>query len=128
MKDIIWGIIGIIIAICGAVYMSKLIYLKKKGKLVLAEVISVNEKKDHKGRVTAYIHKLNFEIDGKTYEKNDRSGFNQPLMVGEKQLIYVNHKKPETFEYESEVKKNIVISGVMIVVALVFSAKWLLGL
>ena len=127
MKDIIWSIIGIIIAICGAVYMSKLIFLKKKGRLVLSEVVSVSEKKDRKGRVTAYIHKLRFEIDGKVYEKNDRAGFNQPFKVGEKQLIYVNPTKTESFEYENEVKKNIVITGAMIVIALLFSIKWLLG-
>lgn len=107
--------------------MSKLIFLKKKGRLVLSEVVSVSEKKDRKGRVTAYIHKLRFEIDGKVYEKNDRAGFNQPFKVGEKQLIYVNPTKTESFEYENEVKKNIVITGAMIVIALLFSIKWLLG-
>lgn len=127
MKDIIWSIIGIIIAVCGIVYISNLIYLKKKGKLVLAEVVSVTEKKDRKGRITAYIHKLRFEIDGKVYEKDDRSGFSQPFKVGEKQLIYVNPTKTESFEYENEVKKNIVITGAMIVIALVFSVKWIIS-
>lgn len=107
--------------------MSKLIYLKIKGKLILAEVTSVTEKKDRRGAITAYVHKLSFEIDGKKYEKSDRTGFSQPLKVGEKQLIYVNPIKPESFEYEKELKKNIIITAIMIVVALVFSIKWLLG-
>ena len=91
MKDIIWSIIGIIIAICGTVYISKLIYLKKKGKLVLAEVVSVNEKKDRKGRITAYVHKLRFEIDGKVYFKSQRK-----LPEGE----FVNVKITDVIDYD----------------------------
>lgn len=121
MKDLIWGIIGVIIAVCGAVYMFSLIRLKNKGQLVLAEIIAVREKKRN-----SYVHTLRFAVGDAVYEKEDRSGFNQPFKIGEKQLIFVDPEKPERFEYESEAKKNIVIAGVMIAVALAFSVRWLL--
>lgn len=121
MKDLIWGIIGVIIAVCGAAYMFSLIRLKNKGQLVLAEIISVREKKRN-----AYVHTLRFTVGDVVYEKEDRSGFNQPFKIGEKQLVFVDSVKPERFEYETEVKKNIVIAGVMIAAALAFSVRWLL--
>lgn len=121
MRNLIWGIIGVIIAVCGAVYMASLIRLIRKGQLVLAEVIAVREKKRN-----AYVHTLRFAVGEAVYEKEDRAGFNQPFKIGEKQLIFVDPGNPERFEYESEVKKNIVIVIIMIAAAIVFSARWLL--
>lgn len=121
MKDLIWGIIGVIIAVCGVVYMASLIRLIRKGQLVLAEVIAVREKKRN-----AYVHTLRFAVGEAVYEKDDRSGFNQPFKISEKQLIFVDPENPERFEYESEVKKNLVIVIIMIAAAIVFSARWLI--
>lgn len=118
MKDLIWGIIGIVIALCGAVYLVKLMLLKKSGVEIAAEVIAVKEKK--KG---TYIHTLRFG----EWENDDTSGFSQPFNIGDMKEIVYNPKNPSQFEYKEELKKNIIIAGVLIGMALVFSARWLIS-
>ncbi len=126
MKNMIWGVIGLTIAAVAAAYMLRLILLKKRGQLVLAEVKEVREKKNRKGMTTAYIHRMKFEYDGKVYEKDDRAGFNQAFALGTKKLIRFNSIDPSKFEYEEEIKKNIIIAGVLAGVAVFFSLRWLL--
>ena len=126
MKNMIWGIIGLIIAVIAAAYMIRLIVLKKRGQLVLAEVTEVREKKNRKGMTTSYIHRMKFEYGGKNYEKDDKAGFNQAFAVGTKKLIRFNSSNPTKFEYEDEIKKNIIIAGVLAGLAVVFSIRWLL--
>ena len=122
MKDIIWGSIGIVIAVAATVYLIKLLALKKKGIIANAEVTAVRE-----GRKNSYIHTLRFGNGTDTWEKDDRSGFSHPMKVGDKRLIVYNTEDPGDFEYEDELKKNIIITIVMIAIALVFSAKWLIS-
>lgn len=126
MKNMIWGIIGLIIAVIAAIYMVRLILLKMRGELVLAEVVEIREKKNRKGMTTSYIHRMKFEYGGKNYEKDDRAGFNQAFAVGTKKLIRFNSSNPSKFEYEDEMKKNIIIAGVLAGLAVVFSIRWLL--
>lgn len=126
MKNMIWGIIGLIIAVITAIYMVRLILLKMRGELVLAEVVEIREKKNRKGMTTSYIHRMKFEYGGKNYEKDDRAGFNQAFAVGTKKLIRFNSSNPSKFEYEDEMKKNIIIAGVLAGLAVVFSIRWLL--
>lgn len=126
MKNMIWAMIGLIIAVPAAAYMIRLILLKKRGQLVLAEVTEVREKKNRKGMTISYIHRMKFEYGGKVYEKDDRAGFNQPFAVGDKKLIRFNSADPAKFEYEDEIKKNIIIAGVLVGVAVVFSLRWLI--
>ena len=121
MEDLIWGIIGIIIAVCAGAYMISLIWLMLKGQLVQAEVTEVREKKDRKGVTVSYIHRLKFEYGGKVYENDDRAGFSLPFAAGDKKLIRFNSGKPSKFEYEDEIKKNIIISGILVVLAIVFA-------
>ena len=121
MKDIIWGIIGLIIASVGAVYMIKQLRLKKHGRVVLAEVVKVTEKKKN-----TYVHTMRFELDGKNIEEDDRTGYSQPFKVGETQLIVVDPEKPEVFEFEGDLKKNMTMTGALIAVALAFSLRWII--
>ena len=121
MKDIIWGIIGLIIAAVGAAYLLKQFHLKKHGRVVLAEVVKVTEKKKN-----TYVHTLRFELDGKTIEQDDRTGYSQPFKEGETQLIVIDPEKPEEFEFEGDLKKNMTMAGALIAVALVFSLRWLI--
>lgn len=120
MKELIWGIIGLIIAAAGAVYLIKQLRLKRSGRVVLAEVINVTEKK--KG---TYVHTLRFELDGRTIEEDDRTGYSQPFSVGETKLIVLDPEKPEVFEFEDDLKKNITMAGALIVAALIFSIRWI---
>jgi len=121
MKDLIWGIIGLVIAAFGTVYLIKQARLRKRGRVILAEVLSAVEKK--KG---VYVHKLRFELDGKTIEQDDRTGYSQPLKEGETKLIVLDPTKPEIFEYEDELKKNIIMAAVLVAVALMFSIRWII--
>ncbi|NLT09860.1 MAG: hypothetical protein GXY08_10190 [Ruminococcus sp.] len=120
MKDIIWGIIGLIIAAVGALYMMKQLRLKKHGRVILAEVVKVTEKKKN-----TYVHTLRFELDGKTLEEDDRTGYSQPFKEGETKLIVLDPEKPEVFEFEEDVKRNITMAAALVAVALVFSIRWL---
>lgn len=126
MKNTIWGIIGLAIAFFSMIYMIRLILLKIRGKLVLAEVVEIREKKNRKGMTVSYIHRMKFEDEGKVYEKDDRAGFNQPFAAGEKKLIRFDRKNPSKFEYDDEMKKNIIIAGVLAAVAIVFAVRWLM--
>lgn len=126
MKNTIWGIIGLVIAVFSLIYMIRLILLKIRGKLVLAEVVEIREKKNRKGMTVSYIHRMKFEDGGKVYEKDDRAAFNQPFAAGEKKLIRFDRKNPSKFEYDDEMKKNIIIAGVLAAVAIVFSVRWLM--
>ena len=120
MKEMIWGTVGLVIALCAAVYLLKLLRLKKKGLMANAEIISVREDKRN-----TFIHTLRFDGITETYEKDDKSGFSQPFKVGDKRLIIYDPDDPGNFEYEDELKRNIIIVCVMIAVAVVFSVRWL---
>lgn len=122
MKDLIWGAIGLIIAAFGGVFLTRELRLKNKGRSVLAEIASVREKKKR-----TYVHTLRFELDGKTIEREDRAGYSEPMKVGETKLIAVDPEKPEVFEYEDDLKKNITLTAAMIAVALAFSIRWLIA-
>lgn len=120
MKELIWGIIGLLIAAAGAVYLIKQLRLKRSGRVILAEIIDVTEKK--KG---TFVHTLRFELDGRTIEEDDRTGYSQPLSVGETKLIVLDPEKPEVFEFEDDLKKNITMAGMLIAAALIFSIRWI---
>lgn len=126
MQNLIWGAVGVVILIVSAVNLKGLLYLKKHGITVLAEIIEVTEQvRGRKKRVEGYTHKMRYEVDGKPFEADDRAGYNQPFKVGSKQLIVYDPKQPEKFEYEDSLKKNIVLFWVMIGVTAVFSAKFI---
>ncbi|EWM53204.1 DUF3592 domain-containing protein [Ruminococcus flavefaciens] len=120
MKYMIWAGIGFGIALAGLVYLVKLLLLKKNGIETEAEVISVREK-----RKNDYIHKMRYSGDGRTYEQEDRAGFSEPFKVGSKHTIIYDGKKPERFDFADQVKKNLIVAGVMVAMALIFSARWL---
>ena len=74
-----------------------------------------------------FVHTLRYTYKGKTIESDDRTGFSQPLRVGEKRTITVDSRDPKRFEYTDELKKNIIITAVMVCLAVVFSVKFILA-
>lgn len=126
MQSLIWGVIGIVIMVVSLICLIRLLKLKKHGVTVLGEVIEVGEiTSGRKKQVTGYTHKMRYEIDGKKVEADDKAGYTQPFAAGSKQLIVVDPEKPERFEYEDSLKKNIVLFWVMIGVTAVFSARFI---
>ena len=122
MKDIIWGAVGLLIALGALVYLISQLALNKNGVQTEGEIISVVEKK--KG---TFIHTVRYTYKGKEMTSDDRAGFSQPMSIGTKKMITVDKRKPENFEYTDELKKNITITLVMIGVAVIFSLKWLIS-
>ena len=109
MRDIILACIGIVIAAAGGVYLARLLYYKRFGVTVKAEVTDVNEVIKRKGivlesiafkssRVDNYVHIMKYDIGGKTYEVRDKAGYTQPLKVGSTHLILCDPKEPEKFK------------------------------
>ena len=119
MKYIIWASIGIIIAIAGLIYLGKLLLLKKNGIETEAEVISVREKRQNN-----YIHKMRFGNGDKVYEFEDKAGFSEPFKIGSKHTIIYDPKSPKNFDFSNQLKKNLIIVGVMVVLAVLFSVRW----
>lgn len=128
MQNLIWGSVGIIIMIVTLVNLIGLLRLKKRGVTVLAEVIEVSEiVRGKRKQVAGYTHKMRYEVGGKAIEAEDKAGYTQPFAVGSKQLIVADPEKPERFEYEDGLKKNITLFEVMMAVTIVFSAYWLIN-
>lgn len=103
---------GVIIAVLGLGYLGKLLILRFFGVRTKAEVIKVTE--PEKGK---YVHTLSFEHNGKTVVKDDRSGYSQPFLVGEEMTVICSKSDPGKFGYERELNKNILITLVLIVMA-----------
>lgn len=119
MKYIIWASIGAVIALAGLVYLLRLAVLKIKGTETEAEVVSVREKKPGD-----YRHTLRFSDGKNTYEHEDKAGFSQPFSVGSKHRIIYDPKKPENFDFADQLKKNIIIIGVLVGMAVLFVVRW----
>lgn len=135
MANLIWGIIGLGIALTAAVFLVRLVILNKRGIVVLAEVIAVKEKKHTvrssktrfktEKKTDSYIHTMRYKIGEKMLEVDDRAEYIQPFEVGSTHLIVCNPKNPEKFEYESDIKRNIALFAIMAAVAVLFSLKWI---
>ena len=122
MKDLIWRGIGAVIAIASAVYMLRLILLKKNGMRADAEVVTVREVK--KG---THIHTMRYCANGQMIDADDSAGYTQPFEIGTVKAVYYDKNKPEHFEFEEELKKNIIIMGAMAGLAVIFTIKFLLS-
>lgn len=135
MANLIWGIIGLGIALIAAVFLVRLVILNKRGIVVLAEVIAVKEKQHTvrssktrfktERKTDSYIHTMRYKIGEDLMEADDRAEYIQPFEIGSTHLIVCDPKNPEKFEYESDIKRNIMLFTVMAAVAVLFSLKWI---
>lgn len=135
MANLIWGIIGLAIALVAAVFLVRLMILNKRGIVVLAEVIAVKEKQHTvrssktrfktEKKTDSYIHTVRYKIGEKMLEADDRAEYIQPFEIGSTHLIVCDPKNPEKFEYESDIKRNIMLFAIMAAVAVLFSLKWI---
>ena len=135
MANLIWGIIGLGIALIAAVFLVRLVILNKRGIVVLAEVIAVKEKQHTvrssktrfktERKTDSYIHTMRYKIGEDLMEADDRAEYIQPFEIGSTHLIICDPKNPEKFEYESDIKRNIMLFAVMAAVTVLFSLKWI---
>ena len=136
MRDIILACIGIVTAAAGCVYLARLLYYKKFGVTVKAEVLEAKEVIKKKGivlesvafkssRADNYVHIMKYDIGGKTYEVQDKAGYTQPLKVGSTHLILCDPKEPEKFKFEEDVTKHITIAAVLVAMAVLFAGRFI---
>ena len=126
MGNLILAILGAAIAIAGGAYLARLMYLKKRGVLVKAEVTDVKEDTRKKGRqINGYIHTMKYEIGGKTYEEQDKAGYTQALKVGSTHLLMCDPKDPKTFKFEADINSHIKVAAALIAAGIVFAGRFL---
>lgn len=112
MERIICVSVAVLIAVGGLTYLIKLLILKFTGFTTKAQIIAVKEP-----RKGVYVHTLRFLFDGKTVEKDDKTGYSQPFSKGDVKKIVCSKKNPDKFEYAEALQKNIIISGVLILMS-----------
>jgi hypothetical protein len=111
---------GAIVVLAGLIYLIKLMLLRLGGARIMAEVVSACEvKQGH------YVHKLRFEHNGKIVEREDTTGYSQPFSVGEKLEIICSKSNSHKFEYTAALKKNIIISLVLIAMAVLIVVRFM---
>ncbi|MBQ6252005.1 hypothetical protein [Ruminococcus sp.] len=138
MRDIILACVGGIIALAGGVYLARLLYYKKFGVIAKAEVVDSKSVLKYRGigligrlmrvakRVSHYTHIMKYELDGKTYEAEDKAGYTQPLKIGSTHLILCDPKDPKKFKFEADVSRHITITAALVVMAVIFALRFLL--
>ncbi|MDE5763643.1 MAG: hypothetical protein K2I00_01580 [Ruminococcus sp.] len=109
MERYIVASIGVIIAVAAVIYLVKLIVMRFTGIKTTGEVIAVSE--PNQG---TFVHTLRYCVDGRNIESDDKTGYSQAFSVGERIEIIYRRKSPERFEYTSALKKNIIVSAVLI--------------
>ena len=82
MERIICMSVALLIAFGGLIYLIKLLILKFTGFKTKAQIIAVKEP-----RKGVYVHTLRFLFDGKTVEKDDKTGYSQPFSKGDVKKI-----------------------------------------
>ena len=125
MYNLILACVGIALAIAGGIYLLRLTYLKKFGVVAKAEVMEIRERTRKNKPSGAYIHKLRYTVEGRTYEQEDSAGYSKPLKQGSTEIILCDPKNPQKFKYEADLKSHMTIASVFIGMALVFAGRFL---
>lgn len=119
MERIICASVAVLIAVSGLGYLIKLLILKFTGFTTEAQIIAIKEPK--KG---VYVHTLKFIFNGKTVEKNDKTGYSKPFSKGEIKRIICSKKNSDKFEYAEALRKNIVIAGILILMSILIVVRF----
>ncbi|MBO7473186.1 MAG: hypothetical protein J6U00_04165 [Ruminococcus sp.] len=136
MQNLILACVGLAIAIAGGVYLARLLYFKKFGVAVKAEVLDAEEVLKRRGvamfgsimrvakRVSHYTHTMRYDFGGKIYKVKDKAGYTEPMKVGSTRIILCDPKKPESFKLEDDVQRHITITAALAVMALFFAGRF----
>lgn len=126
MGNLILAIAGIAIAVEGFAYLAYLMYFKKKGVLVKAEVTDVQAKPTKKGRpVNGYVHTMKYEANGKSYEEQDKADYSEPLKVGSTHLLLCDPKDPKIFKFEADIDSHIKVAAALIAAGVIFAGRFM---
>lgn len=120
MERYIVAVIGGIIAAAALVYLIRLIVWQITGVKTVGAVVSVKEPK----RGT-YVHTLSYEIGGRSVRAEDKTGYTQPFSVGEQLDIVIRKNDPERFEYANALRKNIIVSAILVVMSVLIVLRFL---
>ncbi|MCM1133360.1 MAG: hypothetical protein NC340_07800 [Ruminococcus flavefaciens] len=119
MERILCMSAGAVIALCTLVYLVKLLVLWLTGLKINAEIIKSREVKQG-----SYVHTLRFDFNGRTVEKDDRTGYSQPFAKGEIHKIVCSKKSPDKFEYADALRKNMIVATVLLVMSLLIVVRF----
>lgn len=126
MGNLILIFVGIAIAIAGAVYLMKLMFFKKFGVIVKAEVLDAKAVTNRKGRqASSYVHTLRYVLNGKTYEEQDKAGYSEPFKVGSTQLLLCDPKDAKKFKFEADIDSHIKVAAALVAAGVVFAGRFL---
>jgi hypothetical protein len=126
MGNLILAILGATVAVIGVAYLAYLMYFKKKGVLVKAEITDVKEDTRKKGkRVNGYIHTLKYKMGGKVFEEQDKAGYTEPFKVGSTHLLMCDPKDPKTFKFEADIDSHIKVAAALVAAGVVFAGRFL---
>lgn len=126
MGDLILVFVGIAIAVAGLVYLAKLMFFKKFGVIVKAEVLDAKAITRKRGRqASSYVHTLRYEFNGKTFEEQDRAGYSEPFGVGSTQLLLCDPKDGKKFKFEADIDSHIKVAAALVAAGLVFAGRFL---
>ena len=120
MERYIVAAVGGIIALAALFYLIKLLILRFTGVKAKAEVVAVTEPKQG-----SYVHRLRFEVEGSVVEAEDRTGYSQPFSKGEVQDILCSRRDPKRFEYARQLRRNIAIAGILLIMAVLIVLRFL---
>lgn len=120
MERYIVASVGAVIAAAAVIYLVKLLFMWFTGIKTTGEIIAVREPKQG-----TFVHTLRYSVDGRTIESDDKTGYTQAFSVGDRLEIVCRRKSPESFEYTSALKKNIIISAVLIVMSVLIVIRFM---
>jgi len=126
MGELILVFVGIAIAIAGGVYLAKLMFFKKFGIIVKAEVLDAKAAARRKGRqASSYVHTLRYELNGKIYEEQDKAGYSEPFKVGSTQLLLCDPKDGRKFKFEADIDSHIKVAAALVAAGVVFAGRFM---
>lgn len=120
MERYIVAAIGGIIAAAALVYLIRLIIWQITGVKTVGVVVGVKE--PQRG---TYVHILSYDVDGKSIRAEDKTGYTQPFSVGEQLDIVIRKNDPERFEYANALRKNIIVSAILVVMSALIVLRFL---
>ncbi|MDE6775499.1 MAG: hypothetical protein K2J37_04280, partial [Ruminococcus sp.] len=120
MERYIVASIGAIIAAAAVIYLVKLLVMWFTGIKTTGEVIAVREPKQG-----TFVHTLRYCADGKNIVSDDKTGYSQAFSVSDRLEIVYRRRLPERFEYTSALKKNIIVSAVLVVMSVLIVIRFM---
>ena len=121
MENTIIGVIGAAVGLVGLVMFIRALSFRLGGARTLGRIVSARE--ESRGR---YVHKVEYQADGKSIVSEDTAGYSQPLSEGEELLLIYKKSAPEQFRTVREMRMNLLGFGLLAVMGVAFVVRFLI--